>query len=65
VDPEFKETLEVSVVEKASIACKCIIMWIKGVYDFYFVNKKVKPKKIALNESQTKVNALNSKLAEK
>ena len=50
-DPEFKESLEVQNVEKASNACKCIIMWIKGVYDFFFVNKKVRPKKLALNES--------------
>jgi dynein heavy chain len=38
-------------------------MWINGVYSFFFVNKKVKPKKAALAESEGKVNVLNSKLA--
>jgi dynein heavy chain len=40
-------------------------MWVKGVYQFYFVNKKVKPKKAALAESEAKVNGLNQKLAVK
>ena len=40
-----------------------MIMWAKGVYNFYFVNKKVKPKKIALGEAEIKVNGLNAKLA--
>lgn len=50
-DPEYKESLELSAAENASPACKVIMMWINGVYNFYFVNKKVKPKKIALAES--------------
>ena len=50
-------------MENASMACKCIIMWINGIYNFYFVNKKVKPKKISLGESEAKVNTLNAKLA--
>ena len=62
-DPEVKDKIEVSSVENASVACKCIIMWINGVYNFYFVNKKVKPKKISLAESEAKVNTLNAKLA--
>lgn len=64
-DPEFKDTLEISVVANASECCKCMIMWVKGVYQFYFVNKKVKPKKAALAESEAKVNGLNQKLAVK
>ena len=50
-NPEFKETLELKKVENASEACKYMMMWINGVYNFYFVNKRVKPKKIALAES--------------
>ena len=50
-DPEYKDSLELSAAENASPACKVIMMWINGVYSFYFVNKKVKPKKIALAES--------------
>lgn len=50
-DPEYKESFELSTAENASLACKVIMMWINGIYNFYFVNKKVKPKKIALAES--------------
>lgn len=64
-DPEFKDDLEVGKVENASVCCKCIIMWINGVYSYYFVNKKVKPKKLALAESDAKVSGLNAKLAVK
>lgn len=47
-DPENVPNLEIKAVENASTACKCIIMWINGIYNFYFVNKRVKPKKAAL-----------------
>lgn len=47
-DPANAPNLEIKVVENASTACKCIMMWINGIYNFYFVNKKVKPKKAAL-----------------
>lgn len=64
-DPEYKDTLEVSIVANASEACKTIIMWVNGVYNYYFVNKKVKPKKIALAESEGKVAKLNAQLSVK
>jgi dynein heavy chain len=57
--------MELKTVENASAACKCIVMWIMGIYNFYFVNKKVKPKKKSLLESTTKVAGLNAQLAEK
>ncbi len=47
-DPENEKNLDPKVVENASNACKCIVMWINGVYNYYFVNKRVKPKKEAL-----------------
>ncbi len=40
-------------------------MWLNGIHSYYFVNKKVKPKKIALNGAQVKVAGLNAQLAEK
>lgn len=40
-------------------------MWLNGIHSFYYVNKKVIPKKKALAESQTKVKGLNAQLAEK
>ena len=64
-DPDNVPNLEIKTVENASIACKCMIMWINGVYNFYFVNKRVKPKKAALAEAETKVKGLNAQLAEK
>jgi dynein heavy chain len=50
-DPENEKNLDTKVVENASLACKCLIQWINGIYNFYFVNKKVKPKKFALNQA--------------
>jgi len=64
-DPENVPNLKVEVVENASTACKCMIMWINGSYNFYHVNKKVKPKKIALAASEAEVKQLSAKLAEK
>lgn len=40
-------------------------MWINGLYDFYFVNKKVKPKKEKLALSEAKVAKLNAELSVK
>lgn len=57
--------LKIEVVENASAACKCMIMWINGSYNFYHVNKRVKPKKAALAASEAEVRQLSAKLAEK
>jgi dynein heavy chain, axonemal len=64
-DPENVPNLKIDVVENASTACKCMIMWINGNYNFYFVNKKVKPKKAALASAEAEVKQLSAKLAEK
>ena len=64
-NPENATNLDPAVVANASTACKCIIQWINGIYNFYFVNKKVKPKKEALKGSQEKVKGLNAQLATK
>jgi dynein heavy chain len=47
-DPNNKEILSVQNVANSSTACECIIQWVNGIYNFYFVNKKVKPKKESL-----------------
>lgn len=47
----------------SSQACECLIKWINGIYNFYWVNKKVKPKKESLKEAEAKVAVLNKKLA--
>lgn len=62
-DPANEPQLQLEVVENASTACKCIIMWLNGIHSFYYVNKKVIPKKKALAESQAKVKGLNAQLA--
>lgn len=64
-DPANEPQLQLDAVENASTACKCIIMWLNGIHSFYYVNKKVIPKKKALAESQAKVKGLNAQLAEK
>jgi dynein heavy chain len=60
---ENKALLTQEAVAKASKACECIIMWVNGIYNFYFVNKKIKPKKAMLAEAEEKVKILNKKLA--
>jgi dynein heavy chain, axonemal len=64
-DPNNKDILTVQNVANSSQACECIIQWIYGVYNFYFVNKKVKPKKESLKIADQKVNSLNKKLDSK
>ena len=49
-------------VAKSSTACECIIQWVSGIYNFYFVNKKVKPKKESLRIAEEKATELNKKL---
>lgn len=61
-DPNNRDTLTVANVAKSSVACECIIQWVKGMYNFYFVNKKVKPKKESLAIAEEKVAGLNKKL---
>ena len=61
-DPNNKEILTVANVAKSSTACECIIQWVNGIYNIYFVNKKVKPKKESLKIAEVKVADLNKKL---
>jgi dynein heavy chain, axonemal len=42
-----------------------MLTWVRAMYDFYFVNRKIKPKKAALEESNEKVGKLNAQLADK
>jgi dynein heavy chain len=60
---ENKTLLSLESVKSASKACECIIMWVNGIYNYYFVNKKIKPKKAMLAEAQGKADVLNKKLA--
>lgn len=60
-----KEDLSQERVAKASVVCKSMMEWIKAMYDFYFVNKVVKPKKARLKEASEKADKLEKQLAEK
>lgn len=64
-DPANKDILSVQNVANSSLACECIIQWVNGIYNFYFVNKKVKPKKQSLSRAEEKVKGLNQKLESK
>lgn len=66
-DPKNKEddVFEMSKIERASKACKCIMEFVMGVYNYYFIYKKIVPKEKALKESQAIVDDLSSQLAVK
>lgn len=52
-DPQNKEddVFEMSKIERASMACKCIMEFVMGVYNYYFIYKKIVPKEKALKEA--------------
>ena len=62
-DPKYEPFIENEKVENASPAAHAFIIWVRALYEFYFVYKKVKPKKIALAISQEKVAKLNGELS--
>jgi hypothetical protein len=37
-------------------------MWVNGIYNYYWVNKRIKPKKIMLTEALSKVGELEKAL---
>ncbi|EAS00969.2 dynein heavy chain (macronuclear) [Tetrahymena thermophila SB210] len=61
-DAEAKPFLEKNVVEKAYEACGSMLAWVHAMHDYYYVNKKVKPKKIELAKAQAEVSGLESQL---
>lgn len=50
-DAEVKPFLEKSVVEKAYEACGSMLSWVHAMHDYFYVNRKVKPKKIELGKA--------------
>ncbi|XP_014239722.1 dynein heavy chain 1, axonemal-like isoform X2 [Cimex lectularius] len=42
-------------IKAASIACKSLFTWISAIYDYYFINKTVAPKRAAYNEAKNKL----------
>ena len=64
-DPEKEKTLEVKYVENASTACKCLILWVKGIFNYFYAQKKIKPKREALKLAEERVSIVSFKLNEK
>ena len=64
-DPKNKEFLVPETVEKASPVCYAMLQWIKALYGFYFINKRVKPKKAKLAEAVIKEKLQKDTLAVK
>lgn len=60
-DPEFVP----DVIEKTSLACRSMCMWVHAMYRYYFVAKAVAPKKEKLSEAEQKVTAARSDLETK
>ncbi|RHY24853.1 hypothetical protein DYB25_001221 [Aphanomyces astaci] len=52
-DPNFTPEM----IEKSSKACTAICMWARAMYTYHFVAKSVEPKKKALAEAQTELDA--------
>ena len=53
-DKKNAEYLDEHSIEKASPVCFAMFKWIQAMYGFYFINKKVKPKKAKLAEASEK-----------
>lgn len=60
-DPEFVP----DVIEKTSMACRSMCMWVHAMYRYYFVAKAIAPKKEKLKEAEEKVAAARSDLETK
>jgi dynein heavy chain len=62
---EGVENFSLEKAKNASAACVCIFLWTSAIFSFYFVNKKVIPKKKLLIESEEKSTILQKQLAVK
>ena len=62
-NPDNAEMLKEESLIKASAACKCIMDWIKGIYNFYIIYKDIKPKEEKLRNANEIVADLSSTLA--
>ena len=55
---EGVKSFNLEAAQNASAACVCMFKWSSAIYSFYFVNKKVVPKKKQLLESEEKAGGL-------
>ena len=59
---ENAEQLKPENVEKSSTAAFSLIKWVQGIYNYYFVNKEIKPKKEKLAKAEGEAKKLLSQL---
>jgi dynein heavy chain, axonemal len=62
---EKKDTLTPALVEKSNLAAGALFKWIQAAHDFYYVNRKVKPKKAALEIANKQADQLKGELSVK
>jgi dynein heavy chain, axonemal len=60
-DPEFVP----DVIEKTSLPCRSMCMWVHAMYKYYFVAKEIAPKRARLAGAETKVAAARKELEAK
>ena len=64
-DPKTKDYLEESAINFSSPAAAGMFLWVKGQMNLYIVNKKIKPKKEALEVANKEFEAVNVMLKAK
>ncbi|KPA77305.1 putative dynein heavy chain [Leptomonas pyrrhocoris] len=60
-DPDFVP----DVIEKTSLPCRSMCMWVHAMYKYYFVAKEIAPKRARLAAAETKVEAARIELQAK
>ncbi|CAD2219349.1 Dynein heavy chain, N-terminal region 2/Hydrolytic ATP binding site of dynein motor region/AAA domain (dynein-related subfamily)/Dynein heavy chain AAA lid domain/P-loop containing dynein motor region/AAA+ lid domain/P-loop containing dynein motor region D4/Microtubule-binding stalk of dynein motor, putative [Angomonas deanei] len=60
-DPDFIP----EVIEKTSLPCRSMCMWVHAMYKYYFVAKEVAPKRAQLEEAEKQLEEARTLLAEK
>nr|CAJ2469593.1 unnamed protein product [Leishmania braziliensis] len=60
-DPDFVP----DVIEKTSLPCRSMCMWVHAMYKYYFVAKEVAPKRARLTDAERKVEVAHKELRSK
>ncbi|KAG5509441.1 hypothetical protein JKF63_06751 [Porcisia hertigi] len=60
-DPDFVP----DVIEKTSLPCRSMCMWVHAMYKYYFVAKEIAPKRARLEEAEKKVDVAGKELKTK
>ena len=60
---EKKAVMNATIVQNSNKAAGALFKWVKAAHDFYYVNKKVKPKKAALEIANKQADQLKGELS--